>query len=452
MLNPSVSPTANHVFEGRIYETAVWSEPATEANIRAKLAAIQGLPSGGTYSRNREAPFLDSSGRYHTTYRNGPRIDPARGLLFGLQGWNRVTYWQNGDFNIAAPMVYAAGEDLTLWTRIGGATVDKDAAVSPPGDATTATSRVTLPAGASVSLLLDNPLANPNPPPPFQNSPRQPSWDLDGPIQGQIWLRVPAPTTGTLRVRKTRPAPSTPAADHQDINLGTLAPNTWTRVALTNLSADATWPFTPSVPDAGTLYLENLGGSTISFHAWGVDLTQIGGGGSSYDPGPIMYDWGTSNDVTDSGGSFRNLDTLQLPTIPASTAGTGFCLSVDARMPDGLPWSAPFEWARTALTWASNSVDGSGNPTARAQLFVDGNNHGPTAGQLCFTTSDVSTPVTCGPLPTAWNTDGLSHNVKACVSSAGQVRLYNGDSGTQNRRRRSHPRRLGARISRPDVC
>jgi len=328
-------------------------------------------------------------------------------------------------------MVYAAGEDFTLWRRNGGATVAKVTSVSPPGDATTAAQRVGLPAGGSISLLLDNPLANPNPPPATPNAPRAPSWDDSGPIQGQIWLRVPSATTGTLRVRKTRPAPATPTLDHQDINLSTLTPSTWTRVALTGLTADSTWPFTPSVPDAGTLFLENTGGSAISFFAWGVDLTQIGGGGSSFDPGPIMYDWGTNNDVTDSGGSLRNVDVLQLPTVPVSTAATGFCLSVDAQMPSGLPWSAPFNWPRTALTWASNAVDGSGKPVAVAQIYVDGNNQGPTAGQLCFTNVDVTAPVTCGPVPTAWNTDGLAHNVKACVSSAGQVRLYDGDSGTQ---------------------
>jgi hypothetical protein len=202
-------------------------------------------------------------------------------------------------------------------------------------------------------------------------------------------------------------------------------------VALTGLSANGTWPFTASVPNAGTLFLENLGGRSITFQAWGLDLTQIGGGGSTYDPGPIMYDWGASNDVVYSGGSLRNVDVLQLPTVPASTAATGFCLSVDAQMPTGLPWSAPFNWARTALTWASNAVDGSGNPVARAQIYVDGQNFSPTAGQVCFTTSNVTSPVTCGPVPAAWNTDGLSHNVKACVSSAGQVRLYNGDSGAQ---------------------
>ena len=218
-LNPAVPLTANHVFEGRVYETAVWNEPATEANIRAKLAAIQGLPAGGTYTRNREAPFLDGSGRYHTTYRNGPRIDPARGFLFGLQGWNRVTYWQNGNSTVGVPMVYAAGEDFTLWTQNGGASVTPDPLVSPPGDATTVAQRVGLPAGGSISLLLDNPLANPNPPPATPNAPRAPSWDDSGPIQGQIWLRVPAATTGTLRVRKTRPAPATPTLDHQDIDL-----------------------------------------------------------------------------------------------------------------------------------------------------------------------------------------------------------------------------------------
>ena len=426
-----VSPTANHVFEGRVYETAVWAEPATEANLRAKLALMQGLPPGASYTRNREASYLDGSGRLHTTYRNGPRIDPARGLLFGLQGWNRVSYWQNGDFNVGVPMVYAAGEDLTLWTKNGAAMVTKDASVRPPGDSTTGTSRVMLPAGDSVSLLLDNPLANPNPPPTNPNAPRPPSWDDSGPIQGQLWLRVPAATSGTLRVRKTRPAPSTPTADHQDIDLGSLAPGTWTRVALTALTADGTWPFTAAVPDAGTLYLENVGGGAVTFNAWGVHLTQIGGGRSNYDPGPVMYDWGTNNDVNDAGGSLRNVDVLQLPPVPASTAATGFCLSVDAQMPSGLPWAAPFNWARTALTWASDAVDATGAPVATVQLYVDGNNFGPTPGQLCLTTSGVTSPVTCAPLPAAWDTDGLGHNVKACVSSAGQVRLYDGDTGSQ---------------------
>ena len=76
-------------------------------------------------------------------------------------------------------------------------------------------------------------------------------------------------------------------------------------------------------------------------------------------------------------------------------------------------------------------MDGSASPWRWRSSTSTATTIGPTAGQLCFTISDVTAPVTCGPVPTAWNTDGLSHNVKACVSSAGQVRLYDGDSGTQ---------------------
>jgi hypothetical protein len=81
---------------------------------------------------------------------------------------------------------------------------------------------------------------------------------------------------------------------------------------------------------------------------------------------------------------------LQLPTVPASTAATGFCLSVDAQMPAALPWSAPFVWPRTALAWASNAVDAAGNPVSVAQIYVDGQNGNPTAGQLCLTTTTIA--------------------------------------------------------------
>ena len=90
--------SAAHTFGGRVYETAIWNEPATAANIQAKFRAILGLPEGARYTRNREGPFVGPDGQYHTMWRHAPRAYAPNaasgfggGFLFGLQGRNRLT-------------------------------------------------------------------------------------------------------------------------------------------------------------------------------------------------------------------------------------------------------------------------------------------------------------------------------------------------------------------------
>jgi hypothetical protein len=85
------------------HETAVWNEPASFDNIQEKFNAVQGLADNvAFYARNREGPYTSASGTYHTTGRHSPRIDATKGFLFGLQGWNRVSYWVPGDVGHAA--------------------------------------------------------------------------------------------------------------------------------------------------------------------------------------------------------------------------------------------------------------------------------------------------------------------------------------------------------------
>ncbi len=108
-------------FGGRVYEVAVWNEPGTPENIQKKLALVQGLPTDGTvYKRNREAPFFgadatadrQSATGYHTAWRNGPRYEAGKGMLFGMQSWNRVGDY--GRLNVGAFPTYVVtpGENL----------------------------------------------------------------------------------------------------------------------------------------------------------------------------------------------------------------------------------------------------------------------------------------------------------------------------------------------------
>ena len=219
----------------------------------------------------------------------------------------------------------------------GAPSVVKDTAVMPPGDALTYSQLVTLPGGSSLSTELG-------------------AFDAVGTIHGQIWLRVPA-AAGTLRIRTTNPAPG--GSDHFDVDLAGLTPNVWRRVWLHRGSGgvgnELTTGTQPALPPS--VFLENTGTTPISFYAWGFDLTQIGGGvraGSdlgSFDPGLAMYDWGADEDAIMSGTATTPLDVLTLPSVPDSTAATGFCLSADAQPADGLGWDAPLNEQRNLIAW-----------------------------------------------------------------------------------------------------
>jgi hypothetical protein len=393
-----------HVFPGRIYETAVWDEPGTRENIQAKLAVVDGLTLGAgdpapvTYTRNREGPFIGADGRYHVTWRHGPRIDATRGFLFGLQGWNRVSYCMTATWipvactDPTAALVVAAGEALDVWSASAGATVQKDQ-LEPPGDTEKPSAElVTLAPGASLSAPLG-------------------SFDSPGAVHGQLWIRVPAAAAGTVAVTTSNPAGGAAGKSEHDLDLAALAPNVWTRVWLSGLTTDGA---------AGTLALTAASSNPgpVTFYAWGVDVTQIGGGGDlgAFDPGPAMYDWSAAiGKVGDreQDDPVHAVDVLELPPVPASTAPTGFCLSVDAQPADGLGWDAPFANPSGLVAWLHDQ-----QPSA-AQLYASG---GP-ASELCFWVTGASHPTCWHP---AW-LPGSRHNLKGCLSSAGLMRLYADD-------------------------
>lgn len=381
-----------HVFGGRVYETAIWDEPATAANLQAKFSAILGLDGGTRYTRNREGPFTGPDGRYHTMWRHAPRLyapgspkGSGGGFLFGLQGRNRLTRpFTPPDPASQVNPVIAYGEALDLWTKSGGAAAVKDQLV-PPGDSErSGAERVTLPAGASLSTPLDY----------FASA---------GPIHGMMWLQ-PVTTTGTLRVDTTRPASGT--TSRHDVALASLAAGRWTRTWLTGLTNDG------SQSEAATLSLTNVGTEPIEFYAWGVDLTQIGGGGDlgPFDPGVEMYDW-TGTAGTDE----YPIDVLQLPTVPSSTAATGFCLTVEAQPPAGLAWGAAFVGDRSPLTWVSEA-----SSTDVVNIFMAGTAHGTTQGNLCAYVSTAGSATCWAP---TWS-PGSQHRITACAAPDGAVTLY----------------------------
>ena len=396
----------DHIFPGRVYETAVWNEPATAENIQAKFAAVEGLsleagdPAVATYTRNREGPYVGIDGKVHTTWRHGPRVDPVKGFLFGLQGWNRVSSCTTlagtpvACSDPTATLITAAGEALDLWAVSAGATVQKDQ-LEPPGDSEKPSAElVTLSAGASLSTGLG----------PF---------DTAGPIHGQLWIRTPAATSGTISLATSNPVVvgGVTGSGQHDIDLGALTPNTWTRVWLKGLTTDGA---------AGTLTLKAAPGNpgSVTFYAWGVDLTQIGGGGDlgTFDPGPVMYDWSASlgranGRVQDNPDNL--VDVLELPLVPASTASTGFCLSVDAQPYDGLDWNAPFARPRGLMAWLHDTLP------VGAQIVATGG----TSSKLCFSVTGASGSTCWRP---TWSA-GSKHNVKGCLSAAGEMRLYADD-------------------------
>ncbi|ABS25274.1 hypothetical protein [Anaeromyxobacter sp. Fw109-5] len=402
----------DHVFGGRIYEIAVWDEPATRENIQAKLAVLglglgAGDPAVPAYTRNREGPFIGRDGQYHSTWRHGPRIDPTKGFLFGLQGWNRASYCTTDEgapvacTDPTATLVVAAGEALDLWTAGAGATVQKDQ-LEPPGDSERPSAElVELSPGASLSTALG-------------------AFDSPGVVHGQIWIRVPAATTGRIVLATSNPAVvgGVRGTSEHVVDLGTLAPNVWTRVWLKELTTDGA---------SGTLTLSAAANNQapVAFYAWGADLTQIGGGGDlgAFDPGPAMYDWSAPAPRA-AGARIGQLyrvqddpeyliDVLELPPVPVSTASTGFCLSVDAQPSEGLGWEAPFVNPRGLVAWLNEQQ------RSTAQLYATG---GPSS-ELCFWVTGASGPTCWRP---TWSA-GSKHNLKGCVSSTGQMRLFADD-------------------------
>jgi hypothetical protein len=397
----------NHVFGGRVFETAIWAEPATRENIQAKMAAVLGLPADARYTRNREGPWSFTGGLldggYHTTWRHGPRVDPARGFLFGLQGWNRLTYSEpslNNPLDITIGQrnpVVVTGEDLSgeaspgvsLWTTSAGASISRNTALRPPGDSGQGwADHVVLAPGASISRALG-------------------TFEAAGTIHAMLWVRQGA-ASGPLTLRTTRPDPalgtSQAAVDLRAIPAG------WSRAWLKGLSTDGS-------ATAGTLSLQNDGPAAIDFYAWGLDLTQIGGGGDlgNFDPGVAMYDWGGGDNLEMSGHGRYAVDVLELPAVPASTAGTGFCLSVEAQPPTGLAWNAPFAHNRALLSWVSDGPPGAVN------LFMEGTDvRGAAARRLCFSVQGGGSA--CSD-PAAWQA-GSRHVVTGCASASGALRLY----------------------------
>jgi hypothetical protein len=362
----------NHVFKGKIYETAVWAEAATPENIQAKMALVLGLtlPGGGVanYVHNREAPFTGVDGLYHTAWRHGPRIYPGKGFLFGLQGTNKVAHPQ------------ALGE----WTPTGGPTVTDNALLPPNDSAILSASHLVLPAGAGIKL----PLA---------------SFSFAGKVEGQIWIR-PA-STGTLRVRAdvaSVPGPGLTSIGSQDIPLGTAG--TWSRVAITSIVSPA-----PSA--AATVYLENPGVAPIDLYAWGVALMQIGRGADiGFAPGFTMYDTLKNSD---------DREAVILPPVTDTTATTGFCLSAQAAPFEGMAWTAPFAMKRVAISWTGVAVPLASAPLA--QLYVD-------SGNVCLRVTDAtgSPRETCGAHPGGWAV-ASSHKIKACMTPAGEATVYGDD-------------------------
>jgi hypothetical protein len=432
-------------FGGRVYETAIWNEPGTPENIQAKLAAIQGLPLDGTrYARNREASFYGTDGvantatGYHSTWRDGLRIDPSKGVLFGLQSWNRVGDYAliNYSSGSTPTFIVLPGEDPGMvpiqgvvrdgvapagsatenptpgWTASGGASVAATGGVIPPGDGETASSNlVTLPAGDALTTNIRE-------------------FDAWGPIHGQIWLQVPSATTGKLRVVVGYSISG--RSDVFDIDLSTLSPGQWLRLWLDNGTgavSTGTGLWTNGNPSNVALMGHPGNPGPISFYVWGLQLTQVStaaallstdagyGGSVVSDLGAEMYDWSVRKDTVNDDPTVV-VDALQLPPLAQSTATGGFCLSADLTPGANLAWNAPFTDDRVALTWVDDPVI----PTTYTYLYVSGATVSPAASpKLCMKVG-VAQPL-CAAIPGSF-TPGSKHTITGCMSAAGQMRLY----------------------------
>jgi hypothetical protein len=410
-----------------VYETALWNEPGTPANIQAKLAAFQGLVASNGVPR--------SAAGYHTAWNDGPRIDAAKGLLFGLQGWNRVNHYAAINAGAQPTFVFALSEDPGItpitgvvrpspvtdppgdtpgWIRENGATVAVTGDVEPPGDSEKQSAKlVTLPAGGA-------PLARAA----LRREMRP--FDAAGPIHGQVWIRVPAPTTGKLRLRSGETG-----AGNLTIDLAALPANVWTRHALYRSPGGAGNEILGGTSNAN-LYVESHpdNAAPISFYMWGLQVTQVGtaagvAGGSpiNADLGAEVYDWSADRSVTNFDQKVT-VDALQLPALATSTAATGFCLSAAASPQGNLPWTAPFTANRTLLAW----VDSPLATTRSAKLYLSGATNTPQASpQICFALSG-GTPL-CAAIPGSF-APGTKRAITACVDPAGQARLYAEGSAT----------------------
>jgi hypothetical protein len=408
--NPDGSYRNN--WNGRVYETAVWNLPATRENVQAKMNAVLGIApladgSLPAYRRDTEAPFYgpEATPAYHTAYRHGPRLDAARGLLFGLQGVNHVLW----------------PEALNWWQGVPPAadptalpTVSADAAglPFPPGDSELRTGDVvTLPAGASLQIALD----------PFYNP---------GRLQGQIWLISQGTGGGTLTIRSeatTTPAgggtPTVVSRGSQTVSVSGLTQ--WTRRAITALSAEpppVTTPPDPAPTFTQTLILQNAGASPITFGAWGISLTQASPAvETAIDLGIANYDTLLGSTITEY---------LALPPVSASTA-SGLCLSATVQPANETPWNVWYHRPRTMITLQRTDPGTALQAYAKLQLMAGGM---VSDQRICFYVNDGTflndgttppVPSACADAPVLWDTPTpREHTVKGCVSSTGQMRLY----------------------------
>ena len=211
--------TGGAAFGGRVYETAVWNEPGTPANLQRKIAAILSLPrtaSPPTFATARPCTTAPTRGPansatgLHTAWNHGPRYDATRGQLFGMQSWNRLGDEVSINTTATQPRFqFAMGDDLGI-VPIAGVVPD---GVAAAGAATTTPLR----AGrrrrrygrrhrrrrpsrrlGEAQLAAGDPVRRCNR--PAVNQVR--AFDAAGPIHGQVWLRLAtAPPAGAaLRV------------------------------------------------------------------------------------------------------------------------------------------------------------------------------------------------------------------------------------------------------------
>jgi hypothetical protein len=388
-----------HRFAGTVYETAVWAIPATEANVQAKMSAVLGTRmadgTGLRYYRDREGPWLAPDGHWYTQARHGPRLDATNGLLFGLQGTNRIEF----------PQSFAIDRTPTRWTASSGTVTVGGGSVGAPygttgnygNNADTHADEIMLPAGASISTQLGNFLR-------------------PGGVQGQIWLYPHDAGSRSLRISSVmRPGTTSEVPmGTQDVTLGGtggLPTGQWSRVYIDQLSTLGLPATTAPGVTTETFSIRNTGAAAARFSAWGATVTQIdsanapGGGASNigFDPGPAMY----SSLMTGGGDEF-----LELPTITESTAATGFCLSVDLAPATGMAWDGNGMFnARGIVSWRSDTT------TAYAELTYYGADL--TLRVSNGTTTDQYSVAT----PASW-TAGSLHNVKACVAANGFANIY----------------------------
>jgi hypothetical protein len=116
-------------------------------------------------------------------------------------------------------------------------------------------------------------------------------------------------------------------------------------------------------------------------------------------------------------------DHLELAQVTASTAASGFCLTVDAQTPAGLAWNAPFVANRAMLTWRALS-----GPQI-VNLFIGGTaNSAVPHGYICGHVSTLTGGTLCfDPSALGW-TPGSRHSVGLCTTQAGVMSLHADDT------------------------